>query len=228
MARHLKLPLSGRLVIPHVLLLVSFIVGAVSAYSQGYLYRYVNDDGVTVVASEIPPEFVDNGYEVLGPTGTVVRTVERALTEEEKADRNNERYKKKLAEEEAQRLKEWDESLMIRYSSIEDIEAARDRALSELQIRISILRSNVRSLKAQVQSNQSRAADVERSGGKVPVEIVEIIDALQREIVEAERSITDRLREVEEVRAGFQKDIDRFALLLDKVELRQRYSQTPD
>lgn len=193
-----------------------------------YLYRYQNNDGVTVINSEIPPEFINRGYEILNTNGTVFKVVPRSLTEEERASRSSEEYRQRIEKEEAERLLKWDESLLLRYSSVEDIAAARDRALSELHIRISILRSNVRSLKLQVESNQTRAANVERRGGLVPVEMVAAIDGLNDEIKETERSIEERLQETEVVAQGFQRDIDRFVLLLDKVELRRRFSRIPD
>ncbi len=204
-------------------LLTCCLAPALSA--EDYLYRDENDQGVTVIDYTVPPQFVHKGYEVLNRDGTVERVVDRALTEEEKANRSSDEYRRQAEKAEAERLREWDESLLLRYSSIEDIEAARDRALSELRIRISILRSNVRSLKQQVENNQSKAADIERSGGTVPVEIVAAIDTLQSEIVETERSIDERLNEVSVVEQGFERDMDRFELLLDKVELRKRYSR---
>ncbi len=202
---------------------LAFSVSA--ARGADFLYRYVNNDGVTVINYSIPPEFVHKGYEILNSDGSVHQVVPRSLTEEELADQSGEAYQARVAAEEAERLQKWDESLLLRYSSIEDIEAARDRALSELRIRISILRSNVRSLKSQVESNQERAADAERRGATVPVELVAAIDGLRSEITETERAITERTREMEVVRQGYQRDIDRFALLLDKVELRRQYSR---
>ncbi|MEE4661131.1 MAG: hypothetical protein V2J89_11740 [Halieaceae bacterium] len=196
------------------------------ADAADYLYRYVNSDGVTVIDYTIPPQYVQQGYEILNSDGSLHKVVPRTLTPEELADQSGEAYRERVAAEEAERLRKWDESLMLRYSSIEDIEAARDRALSELRIRISILRSNVRSLMQQVESNQQRAADLERRGQNVPVELVEAIDGLRDEIGETERAIGERLREVEVVSAGFQRDIDRFVTLLDKVELRRQHSKS--
>ncbi|MEP5765815.1 MAG: hypothetical protein ABJ308_14565 [Halieaceae bacterium] len=219
---------------PFVIRLTSLLAGlllaaGVSAASAAeYLYRYVNSEGVTVINYNIPPQYVHKGYEILNRDGSLHRSVPRSLTDEEMADKSSEAYQARVAAEEAERLRKWDESLLIRYSSIEDIEAARDRSLSELRIRISILRSNVRSLKLQVESNQERAADIERRGGEVPVDVVVAIDGLRSEITETERSIEDRKREIEVVEQGFQRDIERFALLLDKVELRRRYSRSSD
>ena len=201
-------------------------VCALAARSDEFLYRYVNEQGVTVIDYSIPPEYVHKGYEILNRNGTVHEVVPRALTDDEMADQSSAAYQARVEAEEAERLRKWDESLLLRYSSIEDIEAARDRALSELRIRISILRSNVRSLQSQVESNQRRAADAERRAGSVPVEVVAAIDGLQDEIVETERSIKDRQREMEVVEQGYERDIERFTQLLDMVELRQKLSQS--
>jgi hypothetical protein len=207
---------------------LAFAVGVAPACAAEFLYRYVNDDGVTVINYNIPPDYVHKGYEILNSDGTVHRVVPKSLTDEELADESSDAYKQKVAAEETERLRKWDESLLLRYSSIEDIEAARDRSVSELRIRISILRSNIRSLKSQVESNQARAADIERRGGQAPVELVAAIEGLRGEISETERAIDERLKEIEVVEQGFQRDIDRFALLLDKVELRQKISNRQD
>jgi chemotaxis protein histidine kinase CheA len=185
------------------------------------LYRYRNEDGNVVVDYTVPPELVHQGYEVLDEDGSVKEVVPRQLTEEERLSRSAEERERERLEEEKERLRKWDESLLLRYSSIEDIEAARERSLRELRIRVSILKSNTRSLKQQVESNQAKAADIERSGGTVPVEILENIENLQQEIAYTERSIAERQNEMEEVRQSFQRDIDRFQLLLDYVELRR-------
>lgn len=209
-------------------LLACALLSASAAWGAGYMYRYVNDEGVVVIGYSVPPQFVHRGYKELNPDGTLHRVVKPSLSDEEKANRSEELQAIALAEKEAERLRKYDQSLMLRYSSIEDIEAARDRALSELKIRVSILRSNVRSLKSQVENNQAHAADIERSGGEVPVDIVSVIDGLRDEIVEAERAIADRSREMDVVSDGYQGDIERFALLLDKVQFRNQRSASQD
>jgi hypothetical protein len=47
------------------------------------------------------------------------------------------------------------------------------------------------------------------------------IEDLQGEIAVTERAILDREREIEDVSAAYQQDIDRFGMLLDVVELRR-------
>jgi hypothetical protein len=185
------------------------------------LYRYTNAEGVTVVDYQVPAAYVRSGYEILNADGMVVRVVPRELSDEEKKVLNAQQELEAAASAEERRLREWDESLLLRYSTVEDIEAARERALRDLRIRLSILKSNKRSLKQQVETYQAQAADMERSGREVDIARISAIENIQAEIASTERSIKERSREIEAVSAAYQKDIDRFGMLLEVVELRQ-------
>jgi len=72
-----------------------------------------------------------------------------------------------------------------------------------------------------VENLQIRAADQERSGRQVEVTQVSAIEDLQGEIDATNRAIVDREQEIEEVAAAYQRDIERFELLLEVVELRR-------
>ena len=186
------------------------------------LYRYKNAEGTVVVNDQVPPEYVSGGYEVLNDLGVVIKVVPRELTDEEREVHDARELLEEQARAEEERLRKWDESLLLRYSTVEDIEAARERALRELRIRVNILKSNKRSLKQQVESYQAQAADIERSGREVDLERLQVIEDLQGEIAATDRAIVERQREIEEVSASYQADIDRFEQLLEVVALRRR------
>ncbi|MBE9538604.1 MAG: hypothetical protein IMF06_05940 [Proteobacteria bacterium] len=185
------------------------------------LYRYTNDKGIMVLDDRIPADHATRGYEVLNEEGVVIEVVPRALSVEEQARQDVKELLAEAAAAEQERLRKWDHSLLLRYSTIEDIEAARERALRDLRIRVSILKSNARSLKQQVENYQSIAADTERSGGTVDVKVLAAIEELQTDIAVTDRSIVDRQAEVARVQEEFQLDIERFGMLLDLVELRR-------
>ncbi len=218
-----KFMLRYRYLKPALVLPLALLLWAGSAWSQPgrVMYRYYNEQGTMVVGYQVPAEYVKNGYEVLNEEGVVVRVVPRALTAEERARRDAEKLQDQAAEEEAERLRQWDESLLLRYSTVEDIEAARERGLRDLRIRVSILKGNQRSLKKQVENYQAQAADQERRGQAVDITQLNAIEDLQGEIAATERAITDRLKEIEEVSASYQRDIDRFEQLLEVVALRR-------
>ncbi|WOJ92405.1 hypothetical protein R0135_11490 [Congregibacter variabilis] len=204
-----------------------FFIGlmALQASAQSrQMYRYINAEGNKVVGYQVPPEFVANGYDILSATGALVAVVPRTLADGEREGLDSEARREREATEERERLRRWDESLLLRYSTIEDIEAARDRELRDLRIRVSILKGKLRSLKQQVENYQALAADQERLGNAVNVEHLSAIDDLQTEIAATERAVSDRQLEIATVEANYQKDMERFATLLDVVEMRNSMS----
>jgi len=207
---------------PAALLFIAALLQGLSPVALSRdLYRYYDGEGKMVVDYRVPTEYAGAGYEVLNEDGVVTKVVPRELTEEERQQRNALEIQQAAAEAEQERLRKWDESLLLRYSTIADIEDMRERSLRDLRIRVSILKSNRRSLKQQVENYQSQAADLERRGQEVDVGRLQVIEELQREIATTDRAIAEREREIQEVSAGYQADIERFALLLEVVELRR-------
>ncbi|MDH3991654.1 MAG: hypothetical protein OEV47_02020 [Gammaproteobacteria bacterium] len=207
---------------PTALLVIAALLSGLSQVALSRdLYRYYDGEGKMVIDYRVPAEYAGAGYEVLNEDGVVIKVVPRELTEEEKQQRNALEIQQAAAEAEQERLRKWDESLLLRYSTIADIEDMRERSLRDLRIRVSILKSNRRSLKQQVENYQSQAADLERRGQEVDVDRLQVIEELQREIAATDRAIAERQREIQEVSAGYQADIERFAQLLEVVELRR-------
>lgn len=203
-----------------ILLILSALVMVSAAHAEK-LYRYRNAEGNVVVDYRVPAEYVGSGYEVLNDEGVLLKVVPRELTEEEKLAEDAQRKLENEAQAELERLRKWDESLLLRYSTVVDIEAARERALDDLRIRMSILKGNRRSLKQKVENYQAEAAEIERLGRKVDEKRLQNIRELQREISATERAIKERQGDIEEVSASFAEDIERFEQLQDMVELRR-------
>ncbi|MCP1652533.1 DUF4124 domain-containing protein [Pseudomonas nitroreducens] len=139
------------------------------AASQVEMYRYVNDKGITVIDRlGVPPQYIGKGYQVLNEQGRVIREVPPAPTaaeiEQRKAD--------------AARASS-DQQLMRMYTSVEDVDRARDRKLAELDGLTSVAKGNLQSLKMQQANLQARAADQERAGRQVPDDLVAQLNNLR-------------------------------------------------
>lgn len=167
--------------------------------AAGRLYRYTNDEGIKVLASSIPPHFVARGYEVLNAQGRVMEVVPPAPAP---AD---------LARVEAERaLLEEYELLARRYSSVDDILAARDRRLANLDASIAILRGNINNLGSQIEELTSKAAGYERAGQSVPKPLLTNMAEVRAELTVTERKLTRRQAEHQEIVERFNDDIDLF------------------
>ena len=203
------------------LVLVLAWFGVQDAVGAKELYRYRDTAGIPVINDRLPPEAVPLGYEVLNEEGVVIRVVPPQLTEEELALQSAQEKEAQAEREAAAVQKARDESLLMRYSSVADIEAARERALQSIRIRVSILRSNVRSAIQQIENYQAQAAKIERAGGKVDAATSEAIDAARRRLALTQKAVAERELEIERVSQEYQVDIDRFKHLEDQVEMRR-------
>ena len=184
-------------------------------------YRYLNEQGSVVVDFRVPTQYVKGGYEILNRDGMVIEVVPPELDASQRNDQAGYRRRAEAAKAEQERLRRWDESLLRRYSTVEDIEAARDRALRDLRIRVSILKSNRRSLRQKIENAQARVAEAERLGRDPATIDLDLINETKAEIDTIERAVGDREQQIARVNADFQADIERFIALQDVVALRR-------
>ena len=216
-------PIVTRFSIP-IALFVAMLLVSVSTRADN-LYRYKNDVGGTVVDWRVPPEFAGRGYEVLNAQEQVVEVVPRQLSSGELQNKDLVKRLQQEATVERARLAKWDKFLLLRYSTVEDIDAARDRALRDLKIRLSILASNQRTARNRLESVLARVADMERRGD-VPLEQdLDAIAALRADIANTGRAIKEREAQVLEVTDSFDEDRSRFIQLQDVVLLRRSLSR---
>ena len=188
------------------------------------LYRYQDERGITVVDWAIPAAYVTNGYEVLNEAGQVIRVVEPVKTETE-LEREAAQARLKAAEDAAEAAQlERDTFLLRRYSTIADIEAARDRSLRELEIRIAILMSQRTTLSDQLSNHEAAVAQRLASGDAVDHYEQDTVAALKAEINSLDEAITGRREQSATLTAAYARDIERFAELEDIVALRRQLS----
>ena len=139
-------PLSGRHMVSR--LLVGFLL-LMPVAAQAELYKYTNEDGVTVLDSHVPARYVKNGYTILSLDGRVLEVVERALTDAEIRDRDQRRAEAAERDRIAHEQKIADDNLLRLYGAPEDVTRARDTKLASIDGFINTSRSNLARVKAQ-------------------------------------------------------------------------------
>ena len=178
-------------------------------YGGGTLYRYINDEGVRVLGHSIPPEYAQKGYEIVNTQGHILKTVKPRLKDSDLAEQRR-----------LEKLADWDEDLLRRYSTVADVEAAKSRRLAEIETSIAILRGNILSMDSQIAREQAKAAARERRGQEVPEFILVTIKNIKAERDAAERLKSTRQQEYDQVSARFDKDIDRFKVIQERLSRR--------
>lgn len=184
-------------------LLMSGLVAAQKETPSKVIYRYKNKEGNTVLDSAIPPQYVNNGYEIMSLSGKVIKIVAPVVqgTEGERIQRE------KIAQQERER-----EDIQLRrsYSNITDIDAAKSRNLESLRGNINILQANLVSTRTRLQTSQSQAAAIERSGRQLPEDLQKNINMLVQDEKDIQLQIHQREEELNVVEKKFDDDRKRF------------------
>ena len=176
-----------------------------SAQAAANMYRYTDENGQIVISSTIPQEATKRGYDILSNNGRVIETIPPAPTEEEIAAREAEKQRQKELAEQLEK----DRALLKRFSHPDQAVKAMHRKIRELEGLIQLKRGNISVISSQLDSEQSRAANMERAGREIPEATLEKIRRLESQIRDIEREITSQTQEIEELRKAFEADIER-------------------
>ncbi|SOB76848.1 protein of unknown function [Marinobacter sp. LV10R510-11A] len=176
-----------------------------TALAESSMYRYSDEEGQLVISNTIPQQATKRGYDILNSNGRVMETIPPAPTEAEIVAREAEKQRQK----ELTLQREKDARLLKRFSHPDQAIKAMHRKLGELQGLIQLKRGNISVISSQLDSEQSRAADMERNGQKIPDATLEKIYRLESQIRDIEREISGQAQEINSLKQAFEKDIKR-------------------
>jgi len=189
------------------------IVRVVTEHAE--LYKYTNEDGVTVLDSHVPARYVKNGYSILSLDGRILEVVPRALTEKEIRERDGELAEQERIEAQRREKEIADENLLRLYSTPADVIRARDTKLSSINGFIVTQRGNLQRLESQKRQLQSELADIERSGGTIGKDRINRIRTIDTRMDQINADIDEKRREIADLRDSYGKDLRRVKELYD-------------
>ena len=197
-------------------LVTAGLLGAGPATQAATIKCWTNKEGVKECGTTVPPEFSQQGHEELNKSGRVVKEQERAKSQEEldaeKGTVAAELEKKKAIEERAKK----DKILLDVYTKVEDIEKVRDDNVKNIKGRITLAKSRVDKIQADLDKRIQAAAEAER-GGKTPnAALLKDIEDLKQRVKDNQNFIAEQEKEVEATRAAYKADIERFKELKQK------------
>lgn len=164
-----------------------------SGADAGAFYRYVNDKGVTVIDSAIPPQYVGRGYDVLSRSGQLLKRVAPTVVD----DPADEGEAKRRREEAALMIRR-DAELKKLYSSPQDAERLRDRQIEAITLKIDYAKGQLLQVTGKRKRDLEQAARLERAGTPVPKDVRESLARLNEQVVSLDNEI--RVLESDKVR----------------------------
>lgn len=174
---------------------------------------WTNKDGVRECGTSVPPEYSQEGHEVLNSQGTVIKETGRAKTPAEL----EEEARKKAAAEEAKRKEEeqkrQDHILLATFASVDDINRVRDEQLKALDATISVTNTRNQKIQQDLDKRIKEAAAQERSGKKPSPATLKDIDSLRGQIARNQEFIAAKEKEKQAITEEYAAKADRFTEL---------------
>lgn len=206
----------GKLAKRLVSLLVLFVMPMAASAE---LYKYLNEDGVTVLNNYVPPGIVQNGYTILNEDGRVLEVVPRALTPEEIRQRESDlAASKSLAQKQRDQM-EADQNLLILYSTPEDVERARDSKLASIEGYIETQKDHLRRMLGQKHQYEASLANIERTGGTVGEDSLDRIRVIEGRMAIINSELSGKRSELDILRANYAADLNRVRELLSSAPI---------
>ena len=213
--------LKPRLQITFLLIAGVFLAADASAAE---VYRWVDENGEVHYSESLPPNFQDQGHDVLNERGIVLDedqsltpTPPEEVPEEEQLQElprdSSGLQRPKALYSEAELQRRMDNFLMLRYGSEEEITDAMNVEIKQLDYDRRLLTTTRESIEEAYRGQISQAANQQRAGQQVAEKAAIEITRLQARLAENSRTLDSmEIREVD-IRAEFGKQLERYRFL---------------
>jgi chromosome segregation ATPase len=197
-------------------LIVTFTLGlSLSFTASAKLYKWVDDNGTTHYGETIPPEYANKDREELNKAGRVVNTQE-VMTPERRRAKDLEDAKKREADRAAQEQTRRDQTLINTFSSVKEIDLARQRSMQQVDARINFLNASVDSAKSRIISLQKEADSYTNRRAKIPSSLSDDLQEAQSRLTKLQQDMENPVAEKAALNARFDADKARYMELTGK------------
>ena len=192
--------------------------------SAAEVYRWVDENGEVHYSESLPPNFQDQGHDVLNERG-IVTDEDLSLTPPPPVEVPDEEQLQELPRDssgmqrpkalysEAEMQRRMDNFLMLRYGSEQEITDAMNVEIKQLDYDRRLLTTTRESIEEAYRGQISQAANRQRAGQQVAENTAIEINRLQARLAENSRSLDYmEIREVD-IRAEFGKQLERYRFL---------------
>ena len=138
------------------------------ASAQAGLYRWVDENGAVHYGDKVPAKYLKSEHDELNEQGTTVKKHDRAMTAEEKADKNRQEAERKRMENEKRAQALRDRVLTDTYTTERDLIAAKEARLDAIDSQLQLSKDIIESSKVKVTKTSELIDRIKASGKMVP------------------------------------------------------------
>jgi len=190
--------------------LVALVVGTTfSLPVAAKLYKWVDDDGVTHYGETIPPEYANKDRVELNKAGRVIKT-EEVLTPERRRAREQADAKKREEAKATLDQQRHDKTLINTYSSVKEIDLARRRNLQQIDARLNVINSSIKTANDNLTGLQQEAESYTKANRRIPASLEEDIQDAQTRLKKLQKDMEEPQAEKAALEARYDADKARY------------------
>jgi DNA polymerase I-like protein with 3'-5' exonuclease and polymerase domains len=198
-----------------MLLATAFLSGAVQAQTKPEpakkLYRWVDKNGKTQISDTLPPELAGQARkELSAKSGTATSSVDRALTEEERAVQSVKNEQDAAVAKAAADQKRLEEAMLVSYQSESEVTRVYKERIDLLQQTIESTDISIKSIRGSLAGMLSQAAERELKKREVEAKDVESIKELHEELLKQQATQINRRVDIKSLEGEYQKVLARY------------------
>ena len=182
------------------------------------IYKWVDEKGVTHYGQSIPPEYKDQAASEMTNEGVTVRRWGAAPPPDVRKPADDKAAQERQKEEQKEALEQQrrDTALVNTYTSVKEIDEARERQLQGPLQAIKGLEPRVKKAQDKLRSHQQQADGYAEAGKPVPEGLEQDIAEQKIEIDSMHAEIDRHRARIEAIKARFEADKRRFQQLTQR------------
>lgn len=206
-----------RSVILAVVLLLLALAYTASRDAHAVTYKWVDDKGIVHYADKMPTDAVNRGHVELDRQGIQFKKTDRALTADEVRARADDVERQRQEAKEREVLARRDRALLASYTREEDLDLARQRALTTIDGQM----QSARVYAAALVKRQQEIIEKKQTYGNKPVPPVldRELESVEAELVKTNALIETKKQESLGVAAKYDADKQRWRMLRANADL---------
>jgi hypothetical protein len=177
-------------------------------------YKWVDEQGQVHYSDTVPPAASGQERQVKSASGQTVQTIEPPPTRQQLEARQRAPDKATQAEHRRHAQEEYDRTLLLTFSSVQEIKTARDDRLRAVTAQIELIRQRLDKLQTRLREQRRKAVHIERTGQGDPTPVYAEIKQLQQHIDDNGTFIERKLGEQQRIRQEFARDMARYRELM--------------
>lgn len=193
-----------------VAIAAGLLTGVLSAQEKKKLYRWVDKDGKVQISDQLPPEAVNQARKEINSKGESTGTVDRALTEEERAALELQSKEEEAALKLSEQQKRIEQAMMINYATEADLQRTYKERIELLQQTIESTDVSIKSIRSSLTGMLAQASETELSNKPVDAARQQQIIDMHTELLKQQQTQVGRYGDVKTMEAEFAAVLARY------------------